>query len=59
MEIFHSLQEKHKGTKHGLPIPTMTKEEFDNYAGEDGIVTWPEYKGLGFGGLIICLIIKC
>ena len=52
MGIFHSLQEKHDGKLHGLPIPTITKEEFDFFdVDDDEIVTWAEYafiqKGLG------------
>ena len=56
MEIFHSLQEKYekKYKKHGLPVPTMTKEEFDNVANDDGILTWEVYwgifHGLGYAG---------
>jgi len=47
MEVVHCI-EKFEGKKHGLPIPTMTEEEFKGYdVSNDGIVTWEEYKGLG------------
>ena len=53
MEIFHSLQEKYEEKKHGLPVPTMTKKEFDDVANDDGILTWEVYwgmfTGLGYG----------
>ena len=56
MEIFHSLQEKYEKIykKHGLPVPTMTKEEFDNVANDDGILTWEVYWGmwLGYAGYV-------
>ena len=53
MGIFHSLQETYDGKLHGLPIPTITEEEFYGYdTDNDEIVTWEEYefiqKGLGY-----------
>ena len=50
MKIFHSLQKNYEGTLYGLLIPTMTEEEFEDYdVDNNGILTWLELKGLGYG----------
>jgi len=55
MEVVHCIEKYEKiYKKHGLPVPTMTKEEFDNVANDDGILTWEVYwgifHGLGYAG---------